>query len=130
MREFGRGLGLAFQIQDDVLGIWGEESETGKSVSSDILSAKKTLPLLHALGRLPDAEARQLSGLYAAPNRGGAQVEQARHLIERSGARGHCESLAAKWYERALASLSAAQPEPEPAAALRELLQSLTGRRA
>jgi geranylgeranyl diphosphate synthase type I len=47
--RFGRSLGLAFQVQDDWLGIWGEAEQTGKSTESDLLTGKKTLPVLYAL---------------------------------------------------------------------------------
>ena len=60
-RRFGRALGRAFQLQDDVLGIWGDESLTGKSAASDIFSKKKSLPVVYALsepgGRAPSCGA-------------------------------------------------------------------------
>ena len=49
LAEFGRHLGLAFQVQDDILGIWGDEALTGKSAESDILTRKKSLPVIYAL---------------------------------------------------------------------------------
>lgn len=48
-KQFGHYLGLAFQIKDDILAIWGSESVTGKSVSSDLVSGKKSLPILFGL---------------------------------------------------------------------------------
>ncbi|MGI6209306.1 MAG: polyprenyl synthetase family protein [Anaerolineae bacterium] len=130
LRAFGMEMGMAFQIQDDVLGIWGQEEETGKSGSSDIASAKKTLPLLHALRTLPAAQASELAALYRAPERDDRAVDRARELIEVSGARERCEELAGEWYGRALASLRAAQPEPGPAQALEEMLDMLARRRS
>ncbi|HWR65788.1 MAG TPA: polyprenyl synthetase family protein, partial [Bellilinea sp.] len=47
--DFGLHLGLAFQIQDDWLGIWGDEAVTGKSKASDLMTGKKTLPILYGL---------------------------------------------------------------------------------
>jgi len=47
--EFGQSLGIAFQIQDDILGIWGDAELTGKSASSDILTHKKSLPIIYGL---------------------------------------------------------------------------------
>src|SRR4029077_6206302 len=47
--EYGRNLGLAFQIQDDLLGIWGDPSITGKSAATDLEKRKKSLPVVYAL---------------------------------------------------------------------------------
>ncbi len=47
--EFGRNLGLAFQVKDDWLGIWGDEAVTGKSAESDLIVGKKTLPVILGL---------------------------------------------------------------------------------
>ena len=49
LRSFGRHLGLAFQAVDDVLGIWGDPSTTGKPVASDVRQHKKSIPVVHAL---------------------------------------------------------------------------------
>ncbi len=46
-RELGHYLGLAFQVQDDLLGIWGDAAVTGKSNESDLLEGKKSLPVLY-----------------------------------------------------------------------------------
>ena len=62
--RFGHALGLSFQIQDDILGIWGDEAMTGKSAASDILTRKKTLPVLYALSQ-PGADADALRAIYA-----------------------------------------------------------------
>lgn len=55
-RQFGHFLGLAFQIKDDILGIWGNEDKTGKSSANDLISHKKSLPVLFGL---------QKNGLFA-----------------------------------------------------------------
>ena len=130
LRDFGRDLGLAFQIQDDVLGIWGEEAETGKSVSSDIAAAKKTLPWLLALESLPFGDGSELVELYRQRERSEPMVARARDLIERSGARERCQALADERYRSALAALQAADPAPGSAKTLRELVQYLGGRRS
>jgi len=54
LAEFGESLGLAFQIQDDILGIWGDSKTIGKSTASDILTHKKTLPILFGLQHCPE----------------------------------------------------------------------------
>ena len=50
-REYGYSLGLAFQVLDDWLGIWGDQRLTGKSVESDLASGKKTLPVLYGVSK-------------------------------------------------------------------------------
>ncbi len=50
-RSFGHFLGLAFQVQDDILGIWGDENVTGKSTASDLIERKKSLPVLAGLSK-------------------------------------------------------------------------------
>ena len=65
-REYGAALGRAFQLQDDILGIWGDEKQTGKSAASDILTKKKSLPVVLALNH--EAVGKRLRTLYAGPD--------------------------------------------------------------
>lgn len=129
-RGLGLELGLAFQIQDDLLGVWGDEHETGKSTSTDIASAKKTLPYILALETLPAPLAQELTGLYSLSERGPAEVQRARELIELSRARERCEQAAQEHHGAALEHLRASQAEPGAAQALVELIEQLGGRRA
>ncbi|MHB0878707.1 MAG: polyprenyl synthetase family protein [Anaerolineae bacterium] len=127
-RSMGHELGMAFQVQDDILGTWGDERVTGKSASSDIETAKKTLPYLHALHSLPAAEAAELRGLYALDRRDAVAVARARALVERSGARERCGAIAAEHHDRARRLLDEAKPPADTGAALRELIDALSGR--
>ena len=63
-QDIGRNLGLAFQIKDDILGIWGDGKETGKSLGSDIRNRKKTLPIVYALEKAEDELRRELVNIY------------------------------------------------------------------
>ena len=56
--QLGKNIGLAFQIQDDILGIWGGSEQTGKSVTTDLISRKKSLPILYGLNK--DEKFKQL----------------------------------------------------------------------
>jgi geranylgeranyl diphosphate synthase type I len=85
-RAFGRELGLAFQIRDDLLGIWGDEQLTGKSASSDIATRKMTLPVIIGLVEGTDAQQEALRDLYSAPPRGDDDELQVRGLLEAAGA--------------------------------------------
>ncbi|MEU0005502.1 polyprenyl synthetase family protein [Streptomyces sp. NPDC006314] len=76
----GRHLGIAFQLVDDVLGIWGDPAVTGKPVGGDLRQGKKTFPVLVALG---SPAARRLPALLGSPGR----AEEAAVLIEEAGGR-------------------------------------------
>lgn len=87
LRRFGHHLGLAFQIVDDVLGIWGDASAFGKPVGADIAARKKSYPVVAALSSGTPA-GRRLAGLYRAEEPlTGAQVQHAARLIEEAGGR-------------------------------------------
>jgi geranylgeranyl diphosphate synthase, type I len=121
--DFGRHLGLAFQMRDDILGIWGEPSVTGKSAATDILTRKKTLPILYGLSSdaslVPD---------YKPEAEGGANVETIVAKLEASGARHYTEEKEKFHADTALASLAEAKPTGDAGEALRELTMQLLGR--
>jgi geranylgeranyl diphosphate synthase type I len=64
-RELGRAYGLAFQIRDDVLGIWGSVDATGKVTGNDIARRKWTFPVVWALSRPRSAATEQIAAAYA-----------------------------------------------------------------
>jgi geranylgeranyl diphosphate synthase type I len=98
-REFGLDLGMAFQVMDDILGVWGAEDETGKSTSSDILSHKKTLPIVYGM-RDP-----ALQALYAQEKVSASDVPRVIEILERCGARGYAEQAAEAYSAQALLHL-------------------------
>ncbi|MBW6473882.1 MAG: polyprenyl synthetase family protein [Anaerolineaceae bacterium] len=100
LRNYGNALGLAFQAWDDWLGIWGEEEQTGKSTSSDLMTGKKSLPILFALEK--DEEFLQI---YQDE---GATQENYRKLLsmlENNGAKKFTEDIAKQYTDTALKSL-------------------------
>ncbi|GAB4453802.1 MAG: polyprenyl synthetase family protein [Anaerolineae bacterium] len=114
---FGRNLGLAFQIRDDILGIWGEQAATGKSTQTDIATRKKTLPVIYALERCAD-----LRALYRQPDAFTPEdVARATALIEATGAKAYAEKQEQVAHRVALDALRAAQPAPDPGHALETL---------
>ncbi|MCX7669265.1 MAG: polyprenyl synthetase family protein, partial [Anaerolineae bacterium] len=127
-RRFGAALGRAFQLRDDILGIWGDEEVTGKSAASDILSKKKTLPVIYALAH-PQVGPR-LRTLYAGPAFTPDDVAAVLVLLEAAGAREYTQAqvhLASVEARRALAE-SAPTASAAPHAALGELLDALIER--
>jgi geranylgeranyl diphosphate synthase type I len=130
--RYGRNLGLAFQVFDDVLGIWGDSQVTGKSAATDVESRKKSLPVLYALDR--DAELR---ALYAGAD---VRAETTAAIVARmtaTGARDFALARARHYSDLAIEHLHAAQPsggaaDPaagEAAVALEELTEWLLQRR-
>ncbi len=84
-REYGASLGRAFQLQDDILGIWGDEKQTGKSAASDILTKKKSLPVVLALNH--EGVGKRLRIMYAGPDFGPEHVPGVLSLLEEAGVR-------------------------------------------
>ncbi|MGI5292092.1 polyprenyl synthetase family protein [Nonomuraea polychroma] len=124
MWSMGRDLGVAFQIVDDMLGIWGDPHVTGKPTHSDLRRDKKTLPVLAALTSGGSA-ARELSAVLAA---GAADEESVRHaarLVEEAGGRAEARALADRYVAAALGVLDECLPD---AANLRALYDSLVNR--
>lgn len=63
--DFGKNLGLAFQIQDDILDIWSEEKIFGKTLGGDIIANKKTIPIIKALELASGNQLKRLRELYS-----------------------------------------------------------------
>src|SRR4051794_4318109 len=106
-RGFGWALGLAFQLNDDLLGIWGEAQATGKE-PSDLAKHKKTLPVLYAIERAGPEDAARLRDLQRIDDPTTADVDEAVRILERSGARDYTRTEARRHRDEALAELDAA----------------------
>ena len=121
-RGFGWALGLAFQVNDDLLGIWGAEQSTGKE-PSDLARHKKTLPVIYAFEHAgPDDRAR-LVALYASVSPTAAEVSEAVSILERVGARDYTRGQARRFRDEALAELDAAGVvRPEARAELERII--------
>jgi geranylgeranyl diphosphate synthase type I len=128
--RFGESLGMAFQIQDDILGAWGDEQATGKSAATDIRDKKKTLPVIYALHQTFDRSAGQSLGeLYAQSGPlDEAGIEAALALLDQLNARQYAEDMEAKYYRQALLSLERVGSANAAQASLRQLAASLLGR--
>jgi geranylgeranyl diphosphate synthase type I len=95
--RFGWLLGRAFQIRDDVLGVWGEESQTGKPSGQDIRSRKKSYPIVRALKVTTETDRSRLLAAYGGD--GSAELDQAATdevlaIFERNGVRALAEQEA------------------------------------
>ncbi|MEX0800431.1 MAG: polyprenyl synthetase family protein [Dehalococcoidia bacterium] len=120
--ELGRRLGVAFQIRDDVLGVWGEPASTGKARATDVWNRKKSLPVVYALSR---AEGGELRRVYAKAELSGDDVEAALAALDSAGARQYCEAALTERRQQALAALDGVELQAGPARELREVVEYL-----
>jgi len=123
-RQFGYTLGLAFQVQDDILGIWGDESVTGKSAASDLVEGKNSLPVLYALEKNGDFAKRWRQGPIPQAEVGAAAV-----MLENEGGKSYAEKMSAELTQKALGYLNQADPQGEAGEAIRGLANMLLKRK-
>ena len=119
---FGEAIGIAFQIQDDVLDLVGDQREVGKSLGSDVAKVKLTLPIIHFLRTAPQDHRVLLKQLLKA-----GDAEQVRHLIAPSGSIDYAQDEAKRYVALAIASL-ADLPESDAKSALIEAANFVVAR--
>jgi geranylgeranyl diphosphate synthase type I len=129
--RFGENLGMAFQIEDDILGIWGEEKVTGKPQADDIRQRKKSLPIVYALQQeasLPAPE-QQVNKIYRRKVIDEDAIKIVLGSLQALEARQYAQQMALDYHRRALAELEAAGIENEGQSGLRELAKLLVNRK-
>jgi geranylgeranyl diphosphate synthase type I len=128
MADFGEALGMGFQMQDDLLDIWGDPQLTGKPPATDLLQRKMSLPMVHAYAHAPSRH-REIERIYRQERVEAADVQTLMAILDEAGSRAHVASLARREHERALAALASVKPAAgEALAALRGLAESLLNR--
>ncbi|MFI7608411.1 polyprenyl synthetase family protein [Micromonospora sp. NPDC049366] len=128
LSRFGFHLGLAFQLVDDVLGIWGDPRRTGKPVGSDLRARKRSIPVVRALAE-GDAAAAALAELYRSPAPlSDEDVVRASGLVEATGAREWTSQRAWQETERARAELDALDLPDDVRGELSDVADFITGR--
>jgi geranylgeranyl diphosphate synthase, type I len=124
-RGFGWALGLAFQLNDDLLGIWGAEQATGKE-PSDIARRKKTLPVIYAFEHAGPEDRERLTKLYGNGGPTVDDVAEIKAILERTGAHDVTRAEARRHRDEALAELDAAGVvDPQARARLEEIIVSV-----
>ncbi len=118
LAEYGRLLGLAFQVFDDILDVSGDEDQTGKRPGTDVRDGTVTLPLIFALEARPE-----LGDLLARPGLGDAQVSEVIAAVRACGAVERARAVAVGYIEQARRALDQGDESVE-----RDLLVELAGR--
>ena len=129
LATFGSHIGHAFQLRDDVLGVWGDERVTGKPTGGDLREGKSTVLILAALRLADDAQRERLTAVLGAKDSTEDDIAAAADIIEATGARSAVEALIEDHLESGLGALGAVQITDDGRTALTRLAE-LSVRRA
>lgn len=124
LREFGWNLGLAFQAQDDWLGVWGDSALMGKSTESDLMSGKKALPALLGLHFNGEFKQRWTNRPFHSE-----EIHELAEILIREGIQKQVEEEAAKYTNQANEALNRIDLQNDAFHALHELADGLLSRK-
>ena len=127
--EFGLHIGLAFQIQDDILDVYGDPATFGKAIGGDICANKKTFLLLTALEEANPESKVELLGWLMTTDRDAEKIKAVRAIYDRLSVREEAEALMEEHTAQALAQLDLL-PQNSATETLRELAETLAKRKS
>ena len=104
--KYGIPLGEAFQLRDDLLGVFGDPKVTGKPSGDDLREGKRTALIAATMDRANDSQLKYLSKYFGDPNLSEDQVHQIQEIITDSGAQSHIESMIEQLAQSALTALT------------------------
>lgn len=108
LRHFGEAIGIAFQVRDDMLGIWASSEESGKTAAGDIFRRKKSLPILHALEHANPIDQKTLSDIYSQEQSvNAAQMRDVLSIFARTKTHAYCRAFLAEQCRQAHDALDA-----------------------
>lgn len=125
MYEFGRCLGLSFQLQDDILDTFGDENRLGKKVGGDIIQDKKTFLLLRAFEKADNAQTEELTkwiGTKQAPH---DKINVVKNMFDKLNVKKEAQELRNEYYHQARTHLDAVKKPQDRKEPLRSLTHNL-----
>ncbi|RCG28346.1 polyprenyl synthetase family protein [Sphaerisporangium album] len=128
--EYGQKVGIAFQLRDDVLGVFGDPAQTGKPAGDDLREGKRTMLIARTLSEASERQAEDVRRLLGDPALDTDGVERLRRIIEDTGALAASEEMIKRYHDDALTSLERAPITAEARAALEELAAAATSRQS
>lgn len=128
--QFGNNVGIAFQVQDDLLDTFGTEAQLGKKIGGDIEQRKKTYLYLKSLELLSETEKKRLEEIYTTPNleMNEALESEVKNLLSQSHVKVHAEELKLVYQQLAMSHLDAVNVSEGKKKSLRNLAESLLNR--
>ncbi|WP_019181594.1 polyprenyl synthetase family protein, partial [Microbacterium yannicii] len=130
LAAFGHPLGMAFQLRDDVLGVFGDEAETGKPAGDDLREGKRTVLIAYTREALAPSARRTVDELVGDPTLDDGQIASLQQTIADTGALERVERLIADFAREADRALSGARLDNAAVSRLRELARAATVRTA
>tara|TARA_A100001037_G_scaffold306712_1_gene354412 strand:+ start:21574 stop:22581 length:1008 start_codon:yes stop_codon:yes gene_type:complete len=128
LKKFSESLGYLFQITDDVLGIWGDSSKTGKPVGSDIINKKKSLPIIHCKNTLNAKDLILFNKIYSADKIKHSDVQIILNLLDKTSTQKYTQSLAMTYYKSCIELLNSTSLNHKKTIHLKLLLEKLVSR--
>ena len=128
LARYGAPLGIAFQLRDDVLGVFGDPARTGKPVGGDISEGKQTVLMAMAWQRASPAQAAILDRHLGDRSLTGQAVAEVRAVVTDTGALAECENLIAAYRKEGVAALDGAPVGADARTALTALADVITDR--
>lgn len=129
VREIGNSLGLAFQIRDDILGIWGESKETGKSAGNDIRRRKKSYPVVFAMEKARGSAKKELISIYKDSLMDEKTVDRALEIFEITDTQANAQKLVDEYCRKAGQDFKKLKLPVQIQKNMDELVEFLTGRK-
>ena len=115
LRDFGYAMGVAFQVRDDLLGIWASTAESGKTAAGDIYRRKKSLPFLHALEHAKAHDQQILRTIYQQETPvTSAQIDEVLAVFEHTDTNAYCRSFLAQQCQLAHEALTSVPRTDSP----------------
>ncbi len=125
---FGKDLGMAFQITDDILGIWGTEAKTGKPEKIDILKKKKTFPVVYSLNNGSVQDKKELKRYFSHKNTEEHDIIRIVEILNGLGAQAYSQNKAQQYYKLALSRLETIDIEQSRRTPIINMVNLLMGR--
>ncbi len=113
MEQYGENVGIAFQIQDDILGIYADEKKLGKPVGSDLKEGKRTLLILKALEKGTPEQNEKLKSFLGKQDITPEDVKEAQKIIEETGSLEYSKNLAIEYAKKGISAIENAELEQE-----------------